>query len=63
MPFGNNYYTLTVTTPTASSYVLTATPTATGNQSNDTACGNFILNQLGQQTVSGTATAASCWGN
>jgi Tfp pilus assembly protein PilE len=63
MPFGNNYYTLTVTTPTASSYVLTATPTATGNQNNDTACGNFILNQLGQQTVSGTATAASCWGN
>jgi type IV pilus assembly protein PilE len=61
LTFGNGYYTLSVTTPTPSSYTLTAT--ATGSQLNDAACGNFILNQLGQQTVSGTATPASCWGN
>jgi len=61
MPFGNGYYTLTVTTPTASSYTLTATPA--GSQLNDTACGTFQLNQLGQQTVSGTTSAATCWGN
>jgi type IV pilus assembly protein PilE len=61
MAFGNGYYTLTATTPTASSYTLTATPA--GSQVNDAACGTFQLNQLGQQTVAGTATAASCWGN
>jgi type IV pilus assembly protein PilE len=60
MPFGNGYYTLTATT-TASTFLLTATPA--GSQANDTACGAFSLNQLGQQTVSGTATTASCWGD
>ena len=63
MSFGNGYYTLSATTPTASSYLLTATPTTASNQANDTACGAFSIDQLGRQTVSGTATAASCWGN
>jgi type IV pilus assembly protein PilE len=62
MPFGNNYYTLTVTQPGGNStYVLTATPV--GNQVKDTPCGSFSINQLGQQTTTGTATAASCWGD
>jgi type IV pilus assembly protein PilE len=62
MAFGNGYYTLTAATgnpPTT--YLLTATPV--GNQLNDALCGAFSLNQLGQQTVSGTSPAATCWGN
>jgi type IV pilus assembly protein PilE len=61
MNFGNGYYQLTAVTPTSTSYTLTATPV--GPQANDTACGSFTLNQLGVQTVTGTATAASCWGD
>lgn len=62
MPFGNGYYTLTVVVPNPpTGYTLTATPA--GSQANDSACGTFQLNQLGQQTVSGTTSAATCWGN
>ena len=62
MAFGNNYYTLTITQPGGNStYLLTATPV--GNQVKDTPCGSFSINQLGQQTTTGTATAASCWGD
>jgi type IV pilus assembly protein PilE len=60
MAFGNGYYTLTAAS-TASTYTLTAT--AVGAQAGDTTCGNFTLNQLGVQGVTGTGTAASCWGN
>jgi type IV pilus assembly protein PilE len=68
MTFGNGYYKLTATVPdaanqpgVAASYLLTAIPQ--GTQANDAACGNFSLNQLGVQTVSGTSTAATCWGD
>ena len=68
MPFGNNYYTLTAQVPDPgqaalipSTYLLTATPT--GSQANDTQCGSFSVNQLGQQNITGTTTAASCWGD
>jgi len=60
MAFGNGYYQLTAVA-TVSTYTLTAKPV--GAQANDTACGQFFVNQLGVQTVSGTATAASCWGD
>jgi type IV pilus assembly protein PilE len=69
MAFGNGYYTLTTTVPDPSqaanipSYILTATPVAGTSQAGDTSCGSFSLNQLGVQTVSGTSTAASCWGD
>jgi type IV pilus assembly protein PilE len=70
MPFGNGYYTLTAAVPdavnqpgVASSYLLTAIPVAGSSQAGDTACGSFSVNQLGVQTVSGTSTAASCWGD
>jgi len=43
--------------PAGQSYTLTATPL--GNQTKDTHCGNFILNQMSQQTVSTAAT--DCW--
>jgi type IV pilus assembly protein PilE len=61
MPFGNGYYQLTAVAPTASTYTLTANPV--GPQAGDTACGSFSVNQLGVQTVSGTSTAAICWGD
>jgi len=67
MPFGNGYYTLTATVPDPAqaagvpSYILTANPV--GPQAADTVCGSFSVNQLGVQTVSGTSTAAICWGD
>jgi type IV pilus assembly protein PilE len=68
MPFGNGYYTLTVAVPdtnqaptTPTTYLITAIPV--GSQANDTACGSFTLNQLGVQAVTGTSTAATCWGD
>ena len=69
MPFGNNYYTLTATVPDPAqaagipSYILTAIPVAGTSQAGDTTCGAFSVNQLGVQTVTGTGTAASCWGD
>jgi type IV pilus assembly protein PilE len=70
MPFGNGYYTLTAAVPdavhqpgVASSYLLTATPVAGTSQANDTQCRSFTLNQLGVQAVTGTSTAATCWGD
>jgi type IV pilus assembly protein PilE len=69
MAFGNNYYTLTATVPDPAqaagtpSYILTATPVAGTSQAGDTTCGSFSVNQLGVQTVSGTGTVASCWGD
>jgi type IV pilus assembly protein PilE len=61
MNFGNGYYQLTAVAPTATTYTLTANPV--GSQAGDAACGSFSVNQLGVQTVSGTATVASCWGD
>jgi len=62
MPFGNGYYTLTVTVGAPpSTYLLSAAPV--GAQARDTTCGTFSVDQLGQQTVSGTGTVASCWGD
>jgi type IV pilus assembly protein PilE len=43
--------------PAGQSYTLTATPL--GKQALDTQCGNFIFNQMSQQTVSTGAT--NCW--
>jgi type IV pilus assembly protein PilE len=61
--FGNRYYQLTATVPplNPTTYVLTANPV--GNQANDTICGSLGVNQLGVQTVTGTGTVATCWGN
>jgi len=43
------------------SYILTATPVATGPQVNDTECAALTLNSSKQKTVSGTATPTDCW--
>ena len=48
------FYTLAVTSADAFKYVLTATRVGT-----DAACGNLILNSLGQKTASTGAT--DCW--
>ena len=73
MTFGNKYYTLTAVVPDPAqapgppagvpSYILTATPVAGNSQAGDTTCKAFSVNQLGVQTVTGTGTAASCWGD
>lgn len=54
-----NFYSLAFGTgePTASTFLLTATPI--GTQSNDSQCGTLSLNNLGVRTQSGTST--SCW--
>jgi len=62
MAFGNGYYKLTAVVPNPpTSYLLTAT--AQGTQANDTTCLSFRIDQLGQQTVTGTGTVATCWGD
>jgi type IV pilus assembly protein PilE len=59
------YYTLSIapvyatgTTTPIIGFQATATATSVGNQSADT-CKNFVLDYLGTQTVTGTATG--CW--
>lgn len=59
------YYTLSIipvyatgTTTPIIGFKATATATSVGNQSADT-CGNFVLDYLGTQTVTGSATG--CW--
>jgi type IV pilus assembly protein PilE len=56
-----NYFSLGVASASSTAYSVTAT--AQGAQTKDTACTAFALNQAGQQTSSGTGTAATCWGS
>ncbi|TRX02946.1 type IV pilin protein [Candidatus Methylobacter oryzae] len=49
-------YTLAVTTNTATSYTLTATPTFT-----DAQCNVLGIDQAGTRTVTGTSSVADCW--
>ncbi len=65
---GSGYYTVSVAVPdpnqaaaTPTTYAITAT--AVGTQANDTACVTLSVNQLGQQSSTGTGTVATCWGN
>jgi type IV pilus assembly protein PilE len=58
---GTALYTITLPTPTATTYTLTATPVVGGRMAND-GCGAFSINQLGQKSVSGTMSVADCWG-
>ena len=55
----HGYYKLSITTPTAVTYQLTATPINT--QSNDTQCRAFSIDQAGVKSVSGTASVEQCW--
>ena len=56
----NPFYSLSVVSgSTANSFTLQAVPQ--NAQVNDTECGTFKITQLGQKTVTGTSSAASCW--
>src|SRR5579872_5390333 len=45
--------------PAGPSYYLTATPV--GSQANDTQCGTFAVDSLGNQFSNGTLPSAQCW--
>jgi len=66
---GGGYYQLTVTVPDPAQNVATApnsyiiTATAVNQEANDAICTSMSLNQIGQQTMTGTGTVATCWGN
>jgi type IV pilus assembly protein PilE len=53
------YYNMTVTSSGPESFTLTATPE--GSQTADTGCGSFVINMLGQESVTGTHSAQDCW--
>ena len=61
---GSGYYTVMVTVPdanqagVANSFLITAT--AVNSQANDGACATLSVNQLGQQTATGT-DSTNCW--
>jgi type IV pilus assembly protein PilE len=58
---GSGYYTVVVVVGTAPP-TYTVTATATGTQQADTACATLSVNQLGQQTATGSTTASvDCW--
>lgn len=52
------HYTIAVTTPTASTYSLTATPVS-AMQLQDTPCTSFTLTNTGQKTS--TPVGSTCW--
>jgi len=56
---GTPVYNITVTTPTAATYLLTATPV--GPMIND-GCGNLTLDSTGLRGRSGTLNMDLCWG-
>jgi type IV pilus assembly protein PilE len=66
---GTNYYNVLITTPdplqpaNPNSYTITATPIPGSPQAADTTCTGLTLNQLGQQTATPAANAATCWSN
>ncbi len=54
-------YTLTLSTPSANSYTLTATPVAGTTQVNDTKCMNLTLTNAGVKGISGSGALTDCW--
>jgi type IV pilus assembly protein PilE len=65
---GSSYYNVSVVSPdpaqlaaTRPNYLITAT--AINAQVGDAQCTSLSVDQTGKQTSSGTATAATCWGN
>ncbi len=66
---GTNYYNVDLVTPdpaqggAANTFLITATPIAGTQQAGDTTCTSLSVNQLGQQTATPAANAATCWGN
>lgn len=53
------YYTLALTTQTATAFTITAT--RTGVQAGDSGCGNYTYTQTGVRGVSGSLGVEQCW--
>lgn len=58
IPSPEGHYNIAFTTLTATTFILTASPA--GAQTNDTECTSIILNELGQQTGTGS-DPTTCW--
>ena len=58
LPSKEGWYSISVVTPTQTSYVLTAAPIAGEPQANDTECGDFTLNSGGVKDSGG---GIDCW--
>jgi type IV pilus assembly protein PilE len=59
------YYSITIATPTASSFTITAIPVK-APQIGDTTCAQFTLNSAGTQgakSSSNAVTTSTCWGS
>ena len=57
----DGYYTLNIDSQTAVAFQVRATPTSKGNQNKDK-CNIFILDSLGNKTLSGNSTPLEqCW--
>jgi len=54
-------YTVTLSTPTANSFTLTATPVPGTTQVNDTKCMNLTLTNAGVKGISGSGSLSDCW--
>jgi type IV pilus assembly protein PilE len=54
----NGYYTLSISSATATTYTLTATPAA---QQVGDACGNFTYTDQGVKGVTGSRPVGDCW--
>lgn len=59
---GSGFYQIAQPTIGASPPSYSITATAVGMQANDTACTTLTVNSAGQQTSTGTGSAATCWG-
>lgn len=55
----SGFYLITIPASSATNYKITATPL--NNQLKDTTCGALSLDHAGNQTVSGTGSAVTCW--
>jgi type IV pilus assembly protein PilE len=55
-------YTITTTAPTATTFLVTATPVSGSSQATrDTNCGTLTIDQAGAKTASGSGGADKCW--
>ncbi len=56
----STFYTIEVATSGTTAFTATAKPTG-AQLAKDTQCGNFVITNTGQQTISGTGNATDCW--
>lgn len=61
---GSNYYSVAVTQPTTTTFLVTATPVAGTSQASDSSCQQFTVDNTGlqkSQDGSGNDTTSTCW--